>query len=339
MSSPAEDPYDELTDSELDAILDAVQDELIAHVQQVADPTAALVAMMSDSDNAQISSQAAVVPDLNEMISERLAAVIEMRSRAAEVHSRLAEVVGRARSLAVDLDKELHNHGDLTIAVVAALAFAQHRDRHLAQLLFHARDLAIEITYDLTRVRRLDRELALDRDIEVLKELSNNALEPHALDGVRELDRAFALTRQLTFDEQITHARELSIRLDRARRLSGLRERWHNLDRTNAHQIALAIDVALVRARDLAAAVFRRLDAFEVDVASADLSRFEIADLTILTGVIWTNSTIWPPGMVRRVESLSQELTPGVYQIRPDGQRPAIQLGRHAAGRLPALSR
>lgn len=334
---PSGDPHhDEMTDSELDCILVGMHNELLAHVSGAIDPIRALVAIMADNDQAVAQEQAVPEAAPQQLASQRLSTVIAMRHRAAEVHHRLGEVVGRARDLAIDLDRELNNHGDLVIAVIAALAFARRRDRQLAQLLGYARDLAIEITRDLIRIRHLDRELMTDRDLQVVRELSNDLERDQVFNGIRELDRAMALNRQLAIEQQIMEARELSIGLDRARRLSGARVQRRYIDRADAHQIALAIDTALVRARDLAATVMYRLNAFEVDAASADLSRVRIYDPALLTGVIWTADTVWPPDIASCVGRLSRELTPGIYQVRPGGFRCAAHVGRHAADRLPA---
>jgi hypothetical protein len=329
----------ELTDDELDVILSNTRNEIVAHVQQVGDSAAALVALMAESDRSNPHAAIYSEPAARHLVPQRLAAVIETRCRAAEVHRRLGEVVERARDLAFDLDRELSNHGDLTIAVLSALAFARHRDRYLMQLLSHARDLAIQIVYDLVRIRDLDRNLIIDQDaVVVLEHSRSDVIEAEEFDGIRQLDRLFAYNRQLAIDGQIRDARELSIRLERARRLSDFRERYRNLNRPHAHELALAIDQALRNASELAESVMNHLEAVEVNAVSADLSQVKVYDPAILTGVIWTESTIWPSEIADRVGSLSQEVTPGIWQVRPDGQRRAVSLGHRAVGEFAVPS-
>jgi hypothetical protein len=321
----------ELADDELDVILSNTRNEIVAHVQGAGDSAAALVVLMAENDRSKPEALTYSEPVAKRQVPQRLAAVIETRCRAAEVHRKLGEVVKRARDLAVDLDRELSNHGDLTIAVLSALAFARHRDRYLVQLLSRARDLAVQVVYDLVRIRDLDRNLVIDQDAVVVHEHSrSDVIETEEFDGIRELDRLFAYNRQLAIDGQIREAQELSIRLERARRLSDFRERYRNLDRPHAHELAVAMDQALRNASELADSVLSHLDAVEVNAMSADLSQVRVRDLADLTGVIWTGSTIWPSEIADRVESLSHELAPGVWQIRPDGQRRAVYLGRDA---------
>jgi len=333
-------PFDaEPPDHELGAILASVHDEMLAQAHATADPAGALVAIMASDDETPVHGEMLPRPTAQSVVFERLGAVIGMRHRATEIHHRLGAVVANARQLARDLDRELNHHGDLAIGMTVARAFARHCDRRLAQVLTCAHDLTIEIAYDLTRIRRLDRDLAMDRDFEVVRELSHDIDRGQTFDGVRELDRALALNRQLTIDQQITEARELSIGLDWARSLSDARERCRSLNREDARQLALAIDLALVRARELAFAVMHRLNALEVDVSSADLSQASISDPAVLTGVIWTEETIWPPDLCLRVCNLSDELGPGIYQVRAGGPRHSVQLDRHAAGRLQVSGR
>lgn len=326
---------DEISDSELDAILGDVHNELLAHTYNVSDPTRALVAIMNDNEHDEVPAAEKITSASNQRVSERLTVVIEMRYRAAEVHGKLGEVIGRARDLAIDLDKEFTSRGNLTIALTCALQAAQHRDRYLVQLLDHARDLVIQIMHDLLRIRRLDNELVVERGIQIVKELWENELNDSEFEDIHKLDRIYAQSRQITIADQVNDARELAIGLDRARRLSELRKRWQDLDRRNAHELALAIDLVLDRSRDLAAAVRSRLDAFEVDAASADLSNIKIHDARVLQGVIWTDQTVWPMDVAEDVGLLSRELTPGVYQVRPDGRRHSRCFGRHAVRRLP----
>ncbi len=102
--SGTNDAY-ELTEDQLDAILERAHDDIVAYVQAVVDPSKSLVAIMLDSERGKIPGHD-LVREERRFLPERLAAVIETRSRAAEIHQRLSEVVKQARKLACDLDHE-----------------------------------------------------------------------------------------------------------------------------------------------------------------------------------------------------------------------------------------
>ena len=133
MNAHSQDSFDyQLADDELDAILANTHRELLAHVEQVADPSAALIAIMVDSDESELRIPDLAAPIPRHIVAQRLRALIETRRRAAEVHQHLTEVVHRARNLARDLDREL-SEGDLTIAVLSAINFARRRARRLCR--------------------------------------------------------------------------------------------------------------------------------------------------------------------------------------------------------------
>jgi hypothetical protein len=78
---------------------------------------------------------------------------------------------------------------------------------------------------------------------------------------------------------------------------------------------------ALLRALALAHVLDRDLDAQQVDASGADLSGMEITHLDALNGIVWTHQTVWPPRIADQVQAHSQEIRPGVYQVRL-GDRP-----------------
>lgn len=338
MNSIVEDFDDEMTDGELDVILASVRDNLVTHVRATTSPARTLVAMMAASDDGGQPGHFQpddVAADSTQLAVRQLGAVIEIRGRAAEVDRRLSEIVGLSGDLAADLDLELNQHADLPIAVRSARAFAQHCDRRLIQLVSRVRDLVTEIAWDLRRVRQLDRDLTVDRDVRVIRELASDvpALD-RIFDGIRELDVAYANGRQSDIGEQIKEADELAASLETARRLMDLRERWRNLDKQDARELADAIDVVLKRVDKLASALMYRVHTLEVDVKYADLSDVQITHLDRLTGVFWNERTVWPTEVAREIENASRLVTDGIHQVRPDGQRPAVSLGRHSAERL-----
>ena len=54
----------------------------------------------------------------------------------------------------------------------------------------------------------------------------------------------------------------------------------------------------------------------QVDASGADLSEVRIEQLDALSGTIWTDQTIWPPDIEDQVLTHSEEIRPGVYQVR-----------------------
>ncbi len=337
---------DELMDDELlDTIFKDVRDNLIAHVRATASPARALVAMMGTSE--QRDSQRPAQPDdlssnTTQLAVRQLTAVIEVRGHASEVDRRLSEIMSLSDDLAADLDRDLDEHSHLPIAARSARAFAQSGDRRLVQLLSRARDLVVEIAHDLRRVQELDRALTIDRDVKVIRELASDVPSDQMIHDIRELDCAYASRRQSDIGEHIKEADELSqeadelsASLDEARRLSDLRERWKNLDHRDARELAHAMDGVLKRVDKLANALLYRVHTLEVDVKYADLSDVRIPHVGGLTGVLWNECTVWPAEVADEVADASRVVTDGVRQVRPDGHRPAISLGRHSAERLP----
>jgi hypothetical protein len=313
--------HDELCDDELDAILTGVHQNLLAYAHRVADPAGALAAIISHNDADRLPVDIPSYPIINTLTEQRLLTIIEMRRRSAELNDELRRVIARARDVAIDLDRALDDQHELIIAFKAARAVARHHDRELTEFLDRGRNLAIEIARDLVLVRRLDRDLAADRDYMVRRELAVDVSSDRTLCGLRELDRALSRNREYNIDRQIEAARQLASDLARTGRISRTREADSDLDRGRARQLAIAIDVALVRSQELANDVRHYLSVFEVDASGADLSHMWIGDPETLGGVIWTNETIWPPNVADRILILSRELSDGVYQVHGGGQR------------------
>lgn len=60
-----------------------------------------------------------------------------------------------------------------------------------------------------------------------------------------------------------------------------------------------------------------RLHAAEVDASGVDVSAIDLADMSVLEGVVWTEETTWPDGVREQVQPpQSDEIRPGVYQVR-----------------------
>ncbi|MGC0421078.1 hypothetical protein [Embleya sp. AB8] len=53
-----------------------------------------------------------------------------------------------------------------------------------------------------------------------------------------------------------------------------------------------------------------------IDASGADLSRLDLTDPTLLAGVIWSGTTLWPPRIALLLRSRSNRVAVGVYQVR-----------------------
>lgn len=191
----------------------------------------------------------------------------------------------------------------------------------LAHQTARARDLTR--TRDHATVRALDQALANDCDLaRDLARAINRALL-HAID--RGLARARALARALDLAHVL--ARNLDLDLLFARNLDLAHAR--DLARDLAHDLAHALDLArdltvdpdLTRAfnRDIGLAhdhdfglVFGRAcnDFSEADLRDVDLTGMP------LTGVRWSRATQWPPAWEEQIDERSEEIEPGLFEIR-----------------------
>ena len=163
----------------------------------------------------------------------------------------------------------------------AVIIVIRARARH------HARDLATDH----------DRALALDRALDRARALATDL----ASDLADALDRARALATDLASD--LADARDLARALDHARAL--------------ADDLALALDRARHRADELVGL----LRGAEVDASGADLSALDLAEMSVLEGVVWTEETTWPIGVREQVQLRSREIWPGVYQVCGGSER------------------
>ena len=325
--------YDEPGSEQLDSILANVRNEVLAHVHSTSDLASALLKIMDSEDGQMVADDASVRPPTGVIVADRLSTVVNMRHRAMEIPKRLRTIIPDARLLAGDLDRDLNHYGDLAIGIKVTRVIARHRDRRLIHYLDEARELTVGITYDLIQIRRLDREVTMNRDLEVIGELSRDVNRGQTLDDIHGLDKALTLDRQLRIDQQIDEARELLIELNRARRLSEDRMKKKNLSREEARKLALEIELALGRSLDTSTEILYRLNMLEVDACSIDLSELKIADPTILIGVIYTDDTVWPSKISKSINKLSYSLSPGFYKVRARDPQSMVH-GRHAATQL-----
>jgi hypothetical protein len=256
----------DLTDAQLDRLLGAANEELLAFVESAADPRRTLTAILAlntsaPTDGSSITAGGPVTA----------AQVILLRSR---VHR-----LGRALDLggAIDLVRDL--------------------DRALRLDLDHI--LAVSMRIGLDRVQFLARDL----DHHLVRALDRASTFADAFEDTRFFDPALDLVR--TLDGALAHVRTL-------RHERSDRKQVGVLDR----RLVRALSHHLDRALDLVRALIRGIGAQPVDASGADLSGVEIDDLDVLNGVIWTGQTIWPPGVREQVRDNSEEIRPGVYQVR-----------------------
>ena len=278
--------YGEVTDQELNLLLTATNQEPPEHIQAAADP-----------DRTLTSITAMDTPASGHEASPALAAlVISMRSKAHNLDRALDQTLARA------LDRtaaSIH-------AIARALPRSSDRPRgRLARGLAKARDRALDSASDLalTFARDSARELAtaLDRHLAVARELAT------ALDSTAVLERTAVLDL----------ARDLIFVLDRASDSARALDRDLARDLARARALDRDLNRDITRASDLARDLNRDLQAQRVDASGADLSDLEIGNVDVLDGVIWTHETLWPSVAIKgQVEAQSEEVHPGVYQVR-----------------------
>lgn len=277
----------ELTDDELDTLLAAAHDDLLHRLQQHTDPTAGLLALMDDAPTTpDAPAPAPAQPGTGPAHHGRT--VIELRDLARgytpERTSEICHAMARA-ALPDTYTRCLVLALSLAIAVTAALDNLDV-DLNLSIAFDLARDLDLNLARDVARARDLARNLGLNSTRDLVPDLAR------ARD--RALDLAFDLARDRAFK---------------------LVNRAANLDR--------ALDVNRVRqlGEHLVAAVAEALASVPADVSGADLSGLQVTNTDVLAGVLWTQETIWPQDMRHLVEARSEEIRPGLYQVRGGTER------------------
>ena len=288
----------EMTDEQLDQLLTAANSELLEHIEATANPTQVLSAI-TRGDRQDHPAGPGGPPTSHDPGLSPAAAMISHRIR--------------ARSLVLDLDLAYDRASDLTLTLDLDLARASERDLARASdrdlTLASARTSALALTRALTSARASARNLTygLLEDArtsahasDLLAALGLASILARGLNSVRDLARD--LTRALTLDRALDRAREIDLNLDPGSELRVLR----------------------ARAREIA----EPLNELQVDASDADLSDVEIRQLDPLDGVIWTRGTTWPADVAAQVEAHSEEIRPGVYQVRLGNTRDRDPLAR-----------
>jgi hypothetical protein len=302
-------PSGELTDKQLDQLLAAANTEILQHIEATADPTHTLTAIMAQNTATTPVIHGATEVSGLEAGQIRAASMIGMRSTT----HRLIRVLNGVRDLARDLDRDLDLARGLADGLDVPRDRARTRDvaRILDDAYARARDLEDggEVARALDLVRALDLDLARTRGLEA---------------DLARLARDLNIARSLNF----VHAHDVVAALDLAHRdLTSLGlARLARTRRDLTREVILALDLARDLARDLADGLaatharaqhlVRSVDAQQVDASGADLSEVRIEQLDVLNGTIWTDQTIWPTGIEDQVRTHSEEIRPGVYQVR-----------------------
>jgi len=203
---------------------------------------------------------------------------------------------------AVALISARHLNRDLDRDFQRARAFARDLDRSLTRARAHIRARDLNVAYDLgsalTRVHA--RALNLDRILE-------HALGI-ALGIARDVDHVRGIARAI--------ARDIGIARDRVRDLTRALDDDHDLALHGTGPPAISQENALAQVSARVYTLTHALNELDVDVSGADLSGMKITYFDALDGVTWTRATTWPPEIADQVEDHSEEIMPGVYQVR-----------------------
>ncbi|MGW8877650.1 hypothetical protein [Streptomyces mirabilis] len=295
MSNP-EDLSEELTDQRLDTLLDEAGVDLLQHIQATTHTNDILLGLMTADQDMSLPDQQSLVE-----------AVIAVRARIRDLIGAQESAQNRARDLAGYLSTASNRAGSfdctfdrgVVLSVVRALASALA----CADKLNAARDLV--------RVRILDLVRVLDAARTVVRE------------PARDLDDYLASSVALDLD--LTQAQDVIRNLDIARcaALAGdsARARAAALALARAADCIPALSSDLSAKSDALSDHLRRFAEQQVDASGADMSRTDVTDLSLLTNVIWTDSTRWPIGAEPRIRAHSRELVPGVYQVHAGTER------------------
>ncbi|EIV96337.1 hypothetical protein [Frankia sp. QA3] len=342
MTRPEDDPQAWITDDP-QAWIAASQTALIRELSQVLDLDAGL------RDALLPGRHAAVIDDLHSAldVGAGLAAIVPATEPASPLRTRAATTPStdrpggpetatarHLRALSPPERLALRGHPaivglvlvlrlDIVVNLAGGLMRTPGRDLALAlgRNLTLARDLAREFDLDLGWDLAFDLDASYDRIRGLARYLAHDHAAVHA--------EADTLTRDMAVDLVLTRARVLARVLDRA--LDRMPSPGRGLadvfvtDLSHGRDLARACD----RARALAEAftVQPELDTAVNGALLDDLVRarndFTEADLrdanlvgVPLIGVRWSLTTRWPPAWRELIEQRSEEVEPGVFEIR-----------------------
>lgn len=276
----------------------------------------------------QLGEQSA--PDIVRELG-RAAASWDLRTRLTMRTSPIFHLTGfrhRVQKLALDFDRarNLTRGRDLADDLTRDLTNASARDR--------ARDLTRDLTragvrtrhvvYDLDLVRNLDvvrgRDLAHDLDLvrDLMVDLARTV--DLARDLAQALDRALAHAHSLglTLTYGPLSVLALGFGLSFTHTLTLVRDRDRDMYRavTLACDRALALDRALERAFDLDETIKALINLHRAlsDVTNHDLRDVDPAGI-FLVGLRWSTQTRWPPQLEEQIRRDSVEIADNTFQV------------------------
>jgi hypothetical protein len=197
----------------------------------------------------------------------------------------------------------------------------------LIMIRVRVRSLALSLSLAIQIVRTHDLGRTLNLSFDVARNLA----------GILDLARA----RADDLDRDLDSSRLRDLFPARARELARHIDRASARDRDDAHALASATrrgrrnPRARTRDRDLALDLYGRLhathgwakqlssqvNAVVIDASGADLSSLDLPDVSVLEGVVWTEETTWPAGVLGEVRAQSEMIRDGVYQVRGGTER------------------
>jgi hypothetical protein len=175
MSTPDETHYDELTEAELDAALRAADNDLLHYVRKVADPSATLIAIMSEGDRHR----------------DTTISVIEQRVLALDI----ARDIARTRDRAHDMEDQRWLHSGIGSDIA----------RHLERVQELAWGVSLYFASDL------DRDLALDATGGATRHLHRAAKLTSMLLSYLASPHDYEINSSLTRDLATDIARDLGL--------------------------------------------------------------------------------------------------------------------------------
>lgn len=343
----------ELTDEQLDALLHAAGEDLLAHVRATGDPTSALLALMEQGAATLMPAKQAVVITARAQTQAYLhtlrqsAPLIESYKRLAElpceveVTERLREETASLIEVLTDLDLDVaHDRAhDRSLALYNDLTRNLHRisdrprDRDPDRDSYRDLVLNLDLALDRARARARDLVRAFDRHL-----YPNLHTLGRARDFARALDRALGRALDCARDLDLARGRDLDLArasaLDCARDLRAATRLLPDAAVLRTCGVYPALSPALgpdwdpliddLRAEErFVQNLHSTLMTIRVDASYADLTGLNLGseDREALHGVVWTPHTRWPDALLAFVEHNSRQIGNGIYQVSPGAAR------------------
>lgn len=286
----------------LEQVLRIAHDGLLQYIRSVADPAQAMAAIM---DRFQVLDDSPPGPVRLIVPPARAAATIRSRLSVLEARAKLARVRTHCLTIHEGLDH-----------VLTRPAWWEDREYNGQPAIRSDLESLASRVFFTACPDRSDLLLFTDDEREFLAEEPLRGILPsiaHDLE-VMEIQLESAVTR-------LRHTTET----DGWVSFSHLRRARHAVV-----QLTKAVEVTA----EIIGTIAGALDLIIVDASGADLSSLRLPDVDVLDGVRWTRAaahvhdTIWPTGLTIRVLESSEEIAPGVYQVRLGTQEVPVELAR-----------